>query len=70
MKKRLTLHFAKHVAVTDLFLLLGLIVYNIISLIIPLICIRISGIIILLLIIDACLVGIKLINNFNFGANR
>lgn len=68
--EQLTSRFAKHVVVTDLFVLIGLIINNLFSFIIPIVRIRISGIIILLLVIDACLVGVKLVNNFNFGPNR
>lgn len=68
--EQLTSRFAKHVVVTDLFVLVGLIINNLFSFIIPIVRIRIGGIIILLLVIDACLVGVKLVNNFNFGPNR
>jgi hypothetical protein len=68
--EQLTSRFAKHVIVTDLFVLIGLIINNLFSFIIPIVRIRISGIIVLLLVIDACLVGVKLVNNFNFGPNR
>ena len=68
--EQLTSRFAKHVVVTDLFVLIGLIINNLFSFIIPIVRIRISGIIVLLLVIDACLVGVKLVNNFNFGPNR
>ena len=68
--EQLTSRFAKHVIVTDLFVLIGLIINNLFSFIIPIVRIRIGGIIILLLVIDACLVGVKLVNNFNFGPNR
>ncbi|MGK4057943.1 hypothetical protein AB0X45_08345 [Limosilactobacillus reuteri] len=68
--EQLTSRFAKHVVVTDLFVLIGLIINNLFSFIIPIVRIRIGGIIILLLVIDACLVGVKLVNNFNFGPNR
>lgn len=70
MKKQLTPRFIKHVVVTDIFVVLGLIIYNLLSFVIPVFRLRIGGIIVVLLIIDACLVGIKLINNFNFGPNR
>lgn len=68
--EQLTSRFAKHIVVTDLFVLIGLIINNLFSFIIPIVRIRIGGIIILLLVIDACLVGVKLVNNFNFGPNR
>ena len=68
--EQLTSRFAKHVVVTDLFVLIGLIINNLFSFIIPIVRNRIGGIIILLLVIDACLVGVKLVNNFNFGPNR
>lgn len=68
--EQLTSRFAKHVVVTDLFVLISLIINNLFSFIIPIVRIRIGGIIILLLVIDACLVGIKLVDNFNFGPNR
>lgn len=68
--EQLTSRFAKHIVVTDLFVLVGLIINNLFSFIIPIVRIRIGGIIILLLVIDACLVGVKLVNNFNFGPNR
>lgn len=70
MKKPLNTHFTKHIVVTDLFVLIGLIIYNLLSLLLPITRVRLGGIILLLLIIDACLFGIKLINNFNFGPNR
>lgn len=70
MKKQLTPRFIKHVVVTDIFVVLGLIIYNLFSFMIPIFRLRIGGIIVILLIIDACLIGIKLVNNFNFGPNR
>ena len=70
MKNQLTTRFIKHVAVTDIFVVLGLIIYNLLSFVIPVFRLRVGGIIVVLLIIDACLIGIKLVNNFNFGPNR
>ena len=70
MKNQLTPRFIKHVAVTDIFVVLGLVIYNLLSFVIPVFRLRVGGIIVVLLIIDACLIGIKLVNNFNFGPNR
>lgn len=70
MKNQLTPRFIKHIVVTDIFVILGLIIYNLFSLMFPVFRLRIGGIIVILLIIDACLIGIKLVNNFNFGPNR
>lgn len=60
MKKQLTPHFVKYVVVTDLLVLVGMIVYNGLSLFIPIVRIRIDGIIVIMLMIDAYLVGMKL----------
>lgn len=70
MRPSLTRHFAKHLLVTDLFVWIGLLSYNLVSLAIP-VC-RVSGgeMIILIGIIDLCLVGIKLVNNFDFRSHR
>lgn len=70
MKGHLTPKFAKHILVTDLFLLLALGLYNLLSLMVPLTRIRIGGVFIVLLIVDICLVGIKLVSDFDFGPNR
>lgn len=66
----ITRHFIKHIVVTDIFVILILWLYNLLSLITPLNRIRIGTTIIFLLLIDACLIAIKLVNNFNFGPNR
>ncbi|WP_283576837.1 hypothetical protein [Limosilactobacillus oris] len=70
MKHRLTRKFIKHVAVTDLFVFIALFCYDILSWLIPVVRIRLGGIILILLIIDLCLVSIKLINNYDFGTHR
>lgn len=70
MKGHLTPKFAKHILVTDLFLLLALGLYNLLSLMVPLTRIRIGGVFTVLLIVDICLVGIKLVSDFDFGPNR
>lgn len=67
---KITAHFIKHICVTDVFVILALIIYNLLSLFIPINRIRIGTSVAFLLIIDACLVGIKLVNNFNFGSHR
>ncbi|OUN42972.1 hypothetical protein B5G22_10150 [Limosilactobacillus reuteri] len=70
MREKLTPRFTKHILVTDLFMLVLLIIYNFFSLVIPIVRFRFVEIIAFLLVIDACLVAIKLVNNFNFGPNR
>lgn len=70
MTEQINARFIKHIAVTDLFVLISLIIYNLLSFLLPIARVRIGGIILLLLIIDACLIGIKLVNNFDFGPNR
>lgn len=70
MREKLTPRFTKHILVTDLFMLVLLIIYNFFSLVIPIVRFRFVEIITFLLVIDACLVAIKLVNNFNFGPNR
>lgn len=70
MREKLTPRFTKHILVTDLFILVLLIIYNFFSLVIPIVRFRFVEIIAFLLVIDACLVAIKLVNNFNFGPNR
>ena len=70
MKEKLTPRFTKHILVTDLCMLVLLIIYNLFSLVIPIVRFRFVEIIAFLLVIDACLVAIKLVNNFNFGPNR
>ena len=70
MREKLTQRFTKHILVTDLFMLVLLIIYNFFSLVIPIVRFRFVEIIAFLLVIDACLVAIKLVNNFNFGPNR
>ena len=52
MKHRLTRKFIKHVAVTDLFVFIALFCYDILSWLIPVVRIRLGGIILILLIID------------------
>lgn len=69
-QSKITAHFIKHICITDVFVILALIIYNIFSLFVPINRIRIGTSIVFLLIIDACLVGIKLVNNFNFGSHR
>ncbi|WP_102279767.1 hypothetical protein [[Lactobacillus] timonensis] len=70
MKGQITPHFVKHIVVTDIILLLALLGYNLLSWLIPVNRIRLGAGILMFVIIDTCLVIIKLVNNFNFGANR
>lgn len=62
MKAQLNLHFIKHILVTDLFIFLFLIFYNILGLILPFIKVRLAIMVLLLLIIDICLISIKVIS--------
>lgn len=70
MKHRLTRKFLKHVAVTDLFIFLALFCYNVLSWLLPVAQVRLGEIILILLVVDLCLVSIKLINNYDFGTHR
>ena len=70
MKNKLNPHLGKHLLVTNVFVLLGMLVYNLASLWLPIVRIRLGGLIIILLVLNACLVTIKLVNNFDFSAYR
>ncbi|WP_270630514.1 hypothetical protein, partial [Limosilactobacillus oris] len=56
--------------VTDLFVFLALFCYDILAWLIPVVRVRFWGIILILLIVDLCLISIKLINNYDFGPHR
>lgn len=70
MIDQLTPKFVKHIFVTDIMLLLAIILYNLITLIIPLVRLHLGGIIVFLIVIDVILVIIKLINNYDFSSYR
>lgn len=66
---KLSRKFIKHMGVTDVILCLFLFLYDLLSLVIPIAHIKLGGIIMILLLVDLCLVIIKLINNFDFSTN-
>ena len=55
---------------TNLFVFLALFCYDILAWLIPVVRVRFWGIILILLIVDHCLISIKLINNYDFGPHR
>lgn len=70
MIDQLTPKFVKHIFVTDVMLLLAIILYNLLTLVMPLVRFHLGEIIVCLIVIDVILVVIKLINNYDFSSYR
>ncbi|WP_295746965.1 hypothetical protein [uncultured Limosilactobacillus sp.] len=70
MEAKETQQFVKHLVVTNIYTLLVIGIYNLLGWILPLVKISFAGVVIVLLILNSLLVILKLINNFDFGANR
>ncbi len=68
--KQLSRHFYKNLLVTDGLILIVIWIYNLLTLLMPLRRLRITGIILTFLIIDSVLIGIKLVNDDNFRSHR
>lgn len=68
--KQLSRHFYKNLLVTDGLILIVIWIYNLLTLLMPLRRLRITGIILTFLIIDSVLIGINLVNDDNFRSHR
>ncbi len=68
--QQLPRRFYKHLLVTDGLILIVIWIYNLLTLLMPLRRLRITGIILTFLIIDSVLIGIKLVNDDNFRSHR